>query len=198
MKERVVLQKMSIDKYKIIAICGKAGSGKDTALQSVLSAEPSFHEIISCTTRPIREGEVNGKNYWFITKEEMENKVLANEMLEVATFNDWIYGTPISSLDKNKINIGVFNLDGIDFLTLDPRIDVRICYVTCDDKLRLYRQLDREEHPDVAEIVRRYTTDEKDFKFIYNEFDVDLTINNEELQDLYRVRDAIIDLGKSF
>ena len=184
------------DNYKIIALCGKAGSGKDTVLKSVLSADPSLHEIISYTTRPKRENEIDGVNYHFVTKEQIEQKILNNEMLEVAVFNDWIYGTAYDCLDKDRINIGVFNLDGIDFLKLSPHIDTVICYITCDDKIRLYRQLDREEHPDVHEIIRRFTTDEKDFEFIYDEFNVDLTIANEELNDLYRVRDAILDLVK--
>ena len=44
--------------YKIIAICGKAGSGKDTLMKNVVAAYPQLHEIVSCTTRPKREGEV--------------------------------------------------------------------------------------------------------------------------------------------
>ena len=53
--------------YNIIALAGKAGSGKDTILKKVIAAIPDrFHEIISCTTRPPREGEVDGKNYHFV------------------------------------------------------------------------------------------------------------------------------------
>lgn len=43
--------------YKIIALMGKSGAGKDTLMQKLLSLYPNFHEIISCTSRPIREGE---------------------------------------------------------------------------------------------------------------------------------------------
>ena len=46
--------------YKIIAIMGEAGSGKDTLMKEVLKACPGLHEIVSCTTRPPREGEVHG------------------------------------------------------------------------------------------------------------------------------------------
>ena len=57
-------------KYKIVAICGKAGAGKDALLQALLRAYPEAHEIISYTTRPPRDYEVDGKNYHFITKEQ--------------------------------------------------------------------------------------------------------------------------------
>jgi guanylate kinase len=44
-------------KIKIVALIGESGSGKDTFMQEVLKLRPDLHEIISCTTRPIREGE---------------------------------------------------------------------------------------------------------------------------------------------
>ena len=55
--------------YKIIAIMGEAGTGKDTLMQRVLTADPTLHEIISCTTRPKREGEYEGVNYFYYTPE---------------------------------------------------------------------------------------------------------------------------------
>lgn len=55
--------------YQIIAIMGEAGSGKDTLMKKVLEQEPMVVEIISSTTRPPREGEVDGVNYYFITPE---------------------------------------------------------------------------------------------------------------------------------
>ena len=58
-----------MNKYKIIAICGKSASGKDTLLRMIMN-NTALHEIVSCTTRPPREGEVNGKNYHHIIDPE--------------------------------------------------------------------------------------------------------------------------------
>ena len=45
--------------FKIVALIGEAGSGKDTIMQRILASSPlAFNEIISCTTRPMREGEI--------------------------------------------------------------------------------------------------------------------------------------------
>ena len=57
---------MEVDMYKIIAIIGEAGSGKDTIMRRVLEAAPHLHEIVSCTTRPPRAGEIDGVNHHFM------------------------------------------------------------------------------------------------------------------------------------
>lgn len=55
--------------YKIIALIGKAGAGKDTILREIIKNNSDLHEMISCTTRPKREGEVDGVNYFYLTPE---------------------------------------------------------------------------------------------------------------------------------
>lgn len=168
--------------YKIIALIGEAGSGKDRILKEVLAAAPTtFNEIISCTTRPPREGEVDGVNYYFIDAEEFAYKVLNYEMLEATSFNDWFYGTSYDALRSDVPNIGVFNPDGIRALQMHSDIELIVYRIICSDKTRLLRQLNREEHPNVDEIIRRYTTDKNDFcdlEFEYTE------IHNETSLDI--------------
>lgn len=152
-----------MNKYKVVALAGKAGAGKDTIFQEILKLNPNLNEIISCTTRPKRENEIDGKNYHFLTNIEFTKKILNNEMLEATVFNDWFYGTPLSSLDSNKINIGVFNPTGIEALSTNPNIELTSILINTSDKNRLLRQLNREENPNVDEIIRRYNTDKHDF-----------------------------------
>lgn len=149
--------------YKIIAIMGEAGTGKDTLMQEVLKVHP-FHEIVSCTTRPPREGEVDGVNYHFLTNEEFAAKVLNDEMLEATEFNNWFYGTGLESLSEDEINIGVFNPTGIESLLAHrDKVKVIVFRVYVSDKTRLIRQLNREREPDVHEIIRRFKADWIDF-----------------------------------
>ena len=149
--------------YKILAICGEAGTGKDTVMQSVLRSRPDFHEIISCTSRPIREGEKEGVNYYYYTYEEFADKILNGDMLESTVFNNWCYGTSNDSVVEDAVNIGVFNPAGIYSLLENPEVDLKVVRMRTDDKTRLLRQLNREEHPDVKEIVRRFSADAIDF-----------------------------------
>ena len=156
---------MNNDKYQIIAIMGKSGSGKDTLCKALLE-QPEFSNavpIVSCTTRPIRDYEKDGVDYHYLTVEEFQNRVLNEDMIEATVFNNWCYGTAFSNLDKNKINIGVFNPEGVEQLKDHSNIKLTLLYIEADDKVRLLRSLNREDNPDCHEIVRRFTTDEEDF-----------------------------------
>lgn len=143
--------------YNIVALMGEAGSGKDRTLKEVLAAAPRLHEIISCTTRPRRQGETNGVNYYYYTPEQFGQKVLDGEMLECTVFNDWFYGTSFDSVRSDGvINVGVFNPTGVESLLERNDCNVLVFWIKANDKTRLIRQLNREENPDVREVVRRF------------------------------------------
>ena len=161
-----------MDKYKILALFGESGAGKDTIQKWMVSKLEGTKGIVSCTTRPKRDYEIEGQDYYFIDPIKFAEKVLNGTMLEATSFNDWFYGTPIDELDKNKINIGVFNIQGIECLLEDSRLDVIPVYVEVSDKTRLIRTLQREENPNCLEICRRFQTDKKDFDDIPFDFEV--------------------------
>lgn len=167
-----------MNKYQIIAFIGKASTGKDTIQQELCARYPDlFHSIVSCTTRPPRQGEENGKNYHFLTTSEFTQKVLNGEMLEATEFREWFYGTAIDSLSVDKINVGVFNPAGIEALLEDNRLNIKVYEVFAPDKQRLMRYLKREDNPNCAEMCRRFFADEKDFANL--EFDVE-SISNDD------------------
>lgn len=59
-----------MDKIKVVILCGKAGAGKDATLHKLMELYSNkYNEIVSCTTRPPREGEIDGVNYHFLTVE---------------------------------------------------------------------------------------------------------------------------------
>ena len=101
----------------IYIFCAPSGSGKSTMVKHLLHTYPNQFELsISCTTRPPREGEVNGINYHFLSNQEFADKIENGEMLEATVFRDWCYGTSLDGISLKDINVGVFNLDGIDIL----------------------------------------------------------------------------------
>ncbi len=175
---------------KIVAIMGKAGSGKDTILNKIVSTYPDkFNKIISCTTRPPRENEQNTIDYFFLTKEEFIKQINNNNMLEFTKFNGWYYGTNKNSLLEDKVNIGIFNPQGVYNLYNNPEVDVIVFYIQASDKKRLLRQLNREKCPNVQEIIRRFFIDEKDFKEI-NSIDY-IKISNTKKEDIEKAANFI-------
>ena len=165
------------NKYKVLALFGKSGAGKDT-IQKWLTTNYNMNGIISCTTRPPRDYERDGIHYHFLSNEEFAQKVLNMSMLEATVFNDWCYGTPIESLKEDKINVGVFNIQGIECLLQDNRLDILPIFIDCSDKIRLLRNIKREKVPNCLEICRRFITDEKDFSDI--NFDYITFDNNDD------------------
>lgn len=167
--------------YNIIALIGEAGTGKDTIMKKLLEKYPGyFHEIISHTTRPIREGEVDGVNYHYITDAEFLDLMANNQMLESSEFNHWFYGTSLTACSEGKINIGVFNPEGIRSLQARDDVWVKVYRITTFPKERLLRQLNREENPNVNEIIRRYRTDLTDFTEDKLTFSYTIVENNDK------------------
>ena len=119
-------------------------------------------------------------------------------MLEATSFRAWMYGTPLDSLDKNKINIGVFNIAGIECLMEDPRLEIVPIYVEVSPKNRLMRALTREENPDCHEICRRFLADVQDFAKLENDSFDYYSINNDEPMDIEAIEEWIENIQSCF
>lgn len=158
----------------IVAICGKSASGKDTFLKNYLKQNSSANKILLATSRPIREGEVEGKDYTFCKRSKIKKS--AEKYLWPIEYNDWTYAIVKDSIKEEKENIGVFNLYWIKKLLSSESTDYNIILVNlyADDKERLFRSLNREENPDCKEICRRFLADEDE----WNDVDFQILLNN--------------------
>lgn len=98
-----------MDKGKFIVISGPSGVGKGTICNKLINELNAWYSV-STTTRAPREGEVNGINYFFVTKEEFEDKIKNGEFLEYNVYNNNYYGTSKKVvLDKMNKGINVFS-----------------------------------------------------------------------------------------
>ena len=78
---------------KLFVISGSSGVGKGTVIKEFLKKHPDYKLSVSCTTRPKREGEIHGVNYFFLSPEEFKESVSNNDFLEWAEFSGNHYGT---------------------------------------------------------------------------------------------------------
>ena len=170
----------------ILILCGKAASGKDTLKRYIVEALElsgiEFNNVVNTTTRPPREGEVDGVNYHFCSAEEMTKKILNDEMAEAVLFNDWVYGTENKALSEDTLNAGIFNLEGIEALRQNSNHNIFAVYLDVEDSVRLIRYLNRENmtKEKINEMFRRYKADEIDFADVDDLVDYKLTIEDNE------------------
>ena len=85
---------------KLFVISGSSGVGKGTVIKEFLNRHPEFKLSISCTTRGMREGEIHGKNYFFLSVDEFKNCAENGEFLEWAEFSGNFYGTKKSFVEE--------------------------------------------------------------------------------------------------
>ena len=78
----------------IIVLSGLSGVGKDTVLKHIQERGCPFHFVVTATTRPPREGEVHGRDYWFVTREEFLRMIEAGELMEHAIVYGEYKGIP--------------------------------------------------------------------------------------------------------
>lgn len=147
----------------LIALCGPAGSGKDAVFNKVIEKSDSLNKIIGSTTRPPREGEIEGVNYFYLTNQEFIDKIINRDMINYEIFREWQYGTERKAYSDDKTNIGVFNPKALMSLLQEDDFNIYIVFIEVNAKTRIMRQLNREENPDVKEIARRFLADESDF-----------------------------------
>lgn len=85
----------------ILIISGLSGAGKDTVINRLKEISPvDFHFVVTCNTRKKREGEIDGKDYHFITREKFLDMIKKGEMLEHSVVYDDLKGVPRFEIEK--------------------------------------------------------------------------------------------------
>ena len=167
---------------KLIVLTGPSGVGKGTLMNAILQRYPELHYSVSTTTRSPRPGEVNGKNYHFITRSEFEKLVTQGEFLEWAEFAGNCYGTPreavLNHIQSGKLVVLEIELEGarqirhtfpsaLSIFILPPsfaELEKRIRGRGQDAEEAISRRLNRAEEEIAA-------ADEFDLQIINNDFE---------------------------
>lgn len=153
-----------------IILVGKAASGKDH-MRKVMEGR-GFIYGISYTTRPPREGEIDGRDYYFMSKKDFEERIENNFWYEWVEFNGWYYGTSYQQF-KEQCNLFIMTPKGISHINPIDRKECTIIYLDMPIEVRRKRLEEREMPGDSLD--RRIEADERDFA---NFTDFDIQINN--------------------
>lgn len=159
---------------KIFCVMGKSATGKDTIYQKLLTeSKLELKRIIPYTTRPIREGEVEGREYHFCTEEDVQRLDAEGRIVELRAYNT-VYGIwKYFTVDDGNIQLEKENYLLIGTLEAYTKIrdyfgqdKVLPIYIEVEDGERLLRAISREKSQDVPkyeEMCRRFLADAKDF-----------------------------------
>lgn len=152
----------------VIGICGKSAASKDTTaarlVDEYIEMGIPVNKVVSYTTRPPREGEIDGVDYHFVDLETFIDMQYDNKFIEHTKFRGWRYGTAFNSLRDDCINICVLNPVGMTKLQkLCPwSLKCELFYLKVPFYVRLKRSIKR-EHTFKWEFIRRAFADWEDF-----------------------------------
>lgn len=182
---------------KLIVIVAPSGTGKSSLIEKLMNQNSSLSWSVSCTSRKIRTGEVDGKDYHFLTEDEFIEKRDNNELIEWAKVHSNYYGTS-KKFVENGLNEGknlLFDLDvqGCDSMKEVFGDEANIIFIEPPsveelEKRLLKRATDSEEvikervNNAKSELLRK---DDFDFKVTNDDFDM-------ALKDLIAVVDSIL------
>ena len=161
---------------KRIIIAGKGGSGKDYLVK--LMRERDFTYSVSHTSRPPREGELDGVDYYFISRDQALEMADRNNFYEWVEFNGWIYGTSINEF--NRANLFIMTPSGIVKLKPEDRKESLIIFIDISE-LILRERLQLRNDADKSE--RRINADREDFKN-FSDFDCIITNPNFTIDEV--------------
>ena len=180
---------------KIYCVMGKSSTGKDTIYSRLMSQKDfNLKKIIPYTTRPIREGEVDGESYHFCTEDQLAKLEESGKIIELRAYDTaygiWKYFT---------VNDGQIELDKNSYMligTLEAYTKIREyfgkeavvpIYIEVEDGERLQRALNRERaetSPKYDELCRRFLADSEDFsEENLNKAQIDVRFGNRQLEE---------------
>lgn len=142
---------------KLVVISGSSGVGKGTVIKEFLSKNPEYKLSISCTTRQPREGEVDGVNYFFLTRQDFKIAIDEGKFLEWAEFSGNMYGTRLDYVSK-KLNEGhniILEIDTQGALKVKAQIpDAMLIFILPPSLEELEARL-RGRHTETEEAIQK-------------------------------------------
>ncbi len=183
-------------KGSLLVISGPSGAGKSTLIKEIMKNIDNVYFSISTTTRPKREGERDGVDYFFVSREEFEREIEAGNFLEWAKVHGHYYGTSLKpvlkAIEEGKLVLFDIDVQGFESI-MKSRLSelVTSVFVTTPTMSELRRRLQRRGTDDEATIQKRLQNAIEEMKYMHKyEF---ILINS----DLERAKSEIVAIAKA-
>lgn len=179
---------------RLIVLTGPSGVGKGTLVKALLQRHPDLYLSVSVTTRAPRVGEIDGKNYFFVSRSQFERMVAKGELLEWAEFAGNYYGTPRISVEQEiqqgRCVLLEIELEGARQIRRTFPAALRIFILPPSMAELEHRLRSRGQDSDTA-IARRLQHAQAEIDAA-NEFDVQI-VNDDFEKALRHVESALLD-----
>ena len=171
-----------MEKGVLVVVSGLSGAGKGTICKRLLEKYPDYVLSVSATSRKPRKGEENGREYFFITKEEFEDMIRDGKLLEYARYVENYYGTPKEwveqQLESGKNIILEIELQGA-FQIRDKIPEAVLVFILPPDMEELKRRLVNRGTETMEEIEKRLERAAEEMAFVP---EYDYVIINDEVE----------------
>ena len=158
----------------IFYIMGRSGSGKDTIYNRLINSsnlkELNFKKVILHTTRPMRHGEQDGREYYFVDDKTFDEMRMQDKFAELREYNTvngvWKYGTSIDSFNQDGYYIGIGTLESFAKLKDKFGNNIKEIFIKVDEDKLLQRTILRatgDSKQSLDEVKRRFEADRVDF-----------------------------------
>jgi guanylate kinase len=179
---------------KMIVICAPSGTGKSTLLNRLKADIPDLVWSVSCTTRPIRQGEVHGKDYFFIKKNSFEEQIHADEFIEWAKVHSNYYGTSKRFVTEGLLNNWnmLFDLDvqGADAMKKIYGNEAQVIFIEPPSIEELEKRLIARGTDSLEVIQERVKNAQKELQ---NKNKYDHLVLNDDVDKAYEKLKAIVE-----
>lgn len=179
---------------KVIIITAPSGSGKTTLVKHLLSVYSQLEFSISATTRALRTGEINGKDYYFLTLEEFNTRISHHEFVEYEeVYHGAYYGTLKSELQRiwDKNHTVVFDVDVKGAINLKKKFadDALSIFIKPPSIEELQNRLLSRASESIEKIQERLAKSKSELEY---ESYFDLTVVNDKLEKAQQeIEDAV-------
>ena len=184
-----------VKKGAILVISGPSGCGKSSLLKEVYKKVDNYYFSISTTTRDIRDGEKEGVDYYFVSKEEFEQDINDGLFLEHAKVHNNYYGTSLKPIIHalNEGKLVIFDIDVQGHRIIRQKLnDITTSVFVTTPSLDILRRRLAARNTDSADVILRRISNAKEEILDFDKYDF-LLIND----DLQKASEELISIAKT-
>ncbi|NPA27571.1 MAG: guanylate kinase [Epsilonproteobacteria bacterium] len=182
----------------ILVLSGPSGAGKSTIINKAAAEIGDFYFSVSTTTRAPREGEVEGKDYFFVSKEEFEKGIKNNEFLEYAIVHGNYYGTSLKPIQEalKEGKLVIFDIDVQGHRIIKKSLsDIMVSAFITPSNIEILEQRLKSRSSESLEIIQKRLQNAKEEIKAIGEYD--FVILNDDIEEATKAFVAIANAARN-